>query len=103
MAHLWYTDSTGAWGIHPLADSPCVVRFSPDGPVFDPSPAEPQATGVVLMQPVSGAASDAWVIVAGRATDVRVNGADLVLGLRAMRNRDDVSVAGQRLYFSTER
>jgi hypothetical protein len=85
-----------------MAGGSCVVSFFPDRPVFNPLAGATRPSDVVLIQPGATAGADAWVLLAGRATDVRVNGADLVLGIRALRDKDEVSVDGHRLFFSTE-
>ena len=44
-----------------------------------------------------------WTLLAGREASLRVNGTvALVLGIRALRDRDEISFAGQRCFFSTE-
>jgi hypothetical protein len=44
----------------------------------------------------------AWTMVGGREASLRVNGQPLVLGVRVLRDRDEISIAGQRCFFSTE-
>jgi len=101
MAHLWFSDKVGFWGFRPMVEGSCSVSFFPDGPVFNRPARATLQSDVVLIQP-GAAGADAWVLLAGRASDVRINGADLVLGIRALRDKDEVSVDGHRLFFSTE-
>jgi hypothetical protein len=44
-----------------------------------------------------------WVLIAGAGPDVRVNGDAMLLGVRVLTDRDEISVAGVgELFFSTE-
>lgn len=104
MAHLWFPNNADGWGLHPLSDVPCSLAGSPDGPVFTTPPASPLASDQVLLQPRPAGPTGpaAWLLLAGPSAQVRVNGADLPLGLRILRDQDDVTVAGRRLFFSSE-
>jgi hypothetical protein len=85
-----------------MSGGACVVSFVPEGVVFIPSAGAARPSDVVLIQPAASAGPATWVLLAGRATDVRVNGSDLALGIRALQDKDEVTVAGHRLFFSTE-
>ncbi len=76
MAHLWLQppDAVDAWTHVPL-----------DGPKPD--------RGLIP-------SGDAWVLLAG--PDTRMNGTPLVTGIRVLRDRDELVVGGDRMFFSTE-
>jgi len=80
------------------------VSFFPEGVVFNPPSGANQGRqpDLLLVQTSASAGSEAWVLLAGRTTNVRINGAALVLDIRTLRDKDEVSVAGHRLFFSTE-
>jgi hypothetical protein len=47
--------------------------------------------------------TELWVLLAGVKADVRINGIRLSLGIRCLRDRDEIRVGGTDLYyFSTE-
>ena len=102
MAHLWFSDNAGSWVSRPLGGAGCFVRFTPDGPEFNPPAEDRRHPAAILIRPSLTAGSDEWSLLAAAAAGVRVNGTELVLGMRALRDKDDVSVGGQHLFFSTE-
>ena len=65
----------------------------------------------VLAGPLDSAASvrlcagagEAWVLIASPSAGVRVNGQPIALGIRSLRDRDEIQVGTSRYYYSTER
>jgi hypothetical protein len=57
---------------------------------------------VLILPPDGAGVSPSWTLLAGRGVALRVNGQPLILGIRALRDRDEISIAGQRCFFSTE-
>lgn len=102
MAHLWFTNDKGEWIIKSLAGEHCLhptagrdARFA--SPTGEPGPAE-----IRILPPDAAGASPSWTLLAGREASVQVNGQPLAFGIRALRDRDEISFASQRLFFSTE-
>jgi hypothetical protein len=102
MAHFWIRNDTGEWGIESLAgecylslSAGLAMRFSPpaSGPGFD---------DILILPPDPASGWPSWSLLGGRKESLRVNGHSQVLGIRALRDRDEISVAGERCFFSTE-
>jgi hypothetical protein len=56
-----------------------------------------------MVLPAEGAGpSPTWALLAGPSATLRVNGQPLVLGIRVLRDRDEISFDGHRGFFSTE-
>lgn len=103
MAHLWYRSEQGEWkagelpaGRVALGRGPgrLAVRLSEAAPVLGP-----------CLSPVSTASLNglAWVLLTGPTEGVRVNGSALPSGIRVLRDRDEIRLAGGvRLYLSLE-
>lgn len=94
MAHLW-TTIEGKWQTQPLGFGTTVSL-----PLDEPVPAQP--AGVRLVSAKPGSTRGSWWLLAppGR---VLVNGQPVWLGLRALRDRDEVLVPGSgSVFFSTE-
>ena len=91
MAHLWL----------PEKDQWLARALTGDGFALPGSPA-PLPSGVVLRR--AGAADDAWYLLSPPAASVRVNGEAVPLGIRALRDKDEIRVAGAApVFFSTEK
>jgi len=104
MPNFWVkaNDETGGWGVQKLAGEGClVVSGGHIAGVASPA-GEPGAADLRLLPPAAPGASSSWTLLAGRDVSLRVNGLPLALGIRALRHRDEIAVAGQRCYFSTE-
>ena len=109
MAHFWIRDNAGEWTTAPLDDGPNVM--SPDGLGVKLSTVAEVRTGfsddtsanaVVVRRHRS--AGDTWVLVAPSGTAVRINGWPLHLGLRVLRDRDELRIGdAEPCFFSTER
>lgn len=113
MAHLWLRDGMGVrdglgsdrgaeWRAWPLEQG--AVRLSGCGP--SPEPALPaRDTEAVLVCPGGDGCDDSWVLLAGTATGVRVNGLPTP-GIRVLHDRDEIRLwthGEQMVFFSTER
>jgi hypothetical protein len=102
MAHVWSLNSSGGWGILPLAgESRLAASIGPDAG-FAPPAGGPGPDEVRIVPSDATGGSAAWTLMSGWEASLRVNGLPLALGIRALRDRDEISFAGQRYFFSTE-
>ena len=102
MPHLWTKKDDHEWEPQSLAGESCLavaagrdVRLTP--PAGQPAPAE-----IRILPPDAAGVSPSWTLLAGREASLQVNGQPLQLGLRVLRDRDEISSAGRRCFFSTE-
>ena len=98
MAHLWVETEPGEWGIRELVGQAEAL----DGNA-GPGPGDRQhvAHHAGLR---AGPDGKTWVLLAPPGNGaVRVNGMPLALGMRVLRERDEIVVNGRRRYFSGER
>jgi len=102
MAHLWIHSSSEGWAALPLAAD----RFTLSADAKMPAqvrPADDHSAGdVVLRRAFAGEAGEHWLLLAppGR---VSINGQVLAVGLRVLRDRDEIHLRGASpMYFSTE-
>ena len=102
MPQFFLTDATGEWGIKRLAGESCLVVSTGHDAGFASPAGEPAPCDIRVLPPGAAGASSSWTLLAGREASLRVNGLPLALGIRALRDRDEISFAGHRLYFSTE-
>jgi hypothetical protein len=104
MPHFWSTDASGRWGILPLPSEGCAVAL--DGNVLRPlNPTGgpcPETTRVLIVPFGSAPHSPSWSLLAAHAASLFVNGRVLLLGLRVLRDKDAICIAGRHLYFSAE-
>ena len=104
MAHLWFSNVTGQWNARPLVEG--AGALVPVGEELDFVPAAGVSSHpaspvrLVHLGPAGGRSS--WVLLAGSEASVRINGDRLLLGLRALRDQDEISMSNQRWFFSTE-
>ena len=104
MAHVW-TRRDEKWFAH-LLEEPAYAIDDAGCKPLGTAPAEiPQR----LIRYGSDEVRDGWAMVAAPDSGVRVNSEPLVLGLRVLRDRDEITVAESfgariacRFYFSTE-
>lgn len=102
MAHLWIQDERGEWGVQPLEGDWVTLAADLRDRMYRPGEPHPDDQLVALMR-VSGTNTEVWLLMAGRLTDVRVNGDDAGAGgLRVLCDRDEICLRGERRYFSTE-
>ena len=103
MPNIWKkTVVTGRWDLQPLAGETCLVSSSDTGAQFMPLSASVGLRDIRLLPPDAACGAPSWTLLSGRNTDLRVNGQRLMLGIRALRDRDEISAAGNQWYFSTE-
>jgi hypothetical protein len=102
MAHFWTINDESEWAIQSLAGECCLTATAGLGVRFTSPVGSLDAAEIRLMPPDAAGVSQSWTLVGGREASLRVNGQPLALGVRALRDRDEVSVAGQRCFFSTE-
>jgi hypothetical protein len=102
MSHFWLANASGGWGIHSLAGESCLAASAGPNASFSPPAAGPGLDEIRIVPPDAAGGSAAWALLAGLEVSVRVNGLPLVLGIHALRDRDEISLAGQRYFFSTE-
>ena len=104
MAQLWISNDAGNWENRSL-DSKGGI-FAPTGAGLEiismPAKPRPGEATVLLLRPSFANGTDEWILLAGQSSDVHVNGEPLHLGVRALRDKDAISIAGERLFFSTE-
>jgi hypothetical protein len=109
MAHFWIPSDSGEWAAARLEQGPMVLHS--DGPGMRPRLRSQEAARTDNGMPADAvvvrryrAESDTWVVVAPSTAAVRVNGWPLHLGLRVLRDRDEVCLGDtEPCFFSTER
>jgi hypothetical protein len=108
MSHLWIEKRNDAeergWQPAALAGGGCAVAADGSGIHFHP-PAGEQTGGAgvitILQTRPSGGRSE-WALLFRNETAVRVNGRLLAINIRTLRDKDEIRVNGQRMFFSTE-
>jgi hypothetical protein len=100
MAHLWLRsdrESGLEWAVLPLSTDRLALPDGLPGSEGAPSGGAP----VQLLR--SPGPAPRWVLLARDTESVRVNGLQLPLGIRALRDRDEIRVRGRgTIFFSTE-
>ena len=90
MAHLWVS-KMNEWKTRELS-----------GDSFQ-LPAAGAGAGALLRRAANGAPEGGWLLLASPGMPVLVNGAPVQLGIRALRDRDEIRPAGAApMFFSTE-
>jgi hypothetical protein len=102
MAHFWTIIDESEWAIQSLAGECCLTATAGLGVRFTSPAASLDADEIRLLPPDAAGVSPSWTLLGGRGASLRVNGQPLVLGVRALRDRDEISIAGHRCFFSTE-
>ena len=101
MAILWFSVNGEL-----VAQRMAPGTFALTGPAGQPAqvqePLAPPAAPALLLG-WADASQETWVCLEGNEQDVRINGEQLPLGLRVLRHKDEILIAAQRLFFSTER
>lgn len=101
MAILHVQDEAGCWSIVPLEQDAYVLDGGPT-PSIRRRAALPANGGALLLRTRNGDA-DTWLLKAAHSGAVAVNSQPLYLGLRVLRDRDEIRMDGApRFYFSTE-
>ena len=80
MAHMWIFEAD-AWRCEPLRDAAAL------------------GAGAELLRATTPD-GERWAILGGR--EIRVNGTPVDAGIVVLRDRDEISAAGRRVFFSTE-
>jgi hypothetical protein len=102
MAHFWITNGAGEWGVHSLAGESCLAVCAEHNVRLTAPADQPGLAEIRILPPDPTGGSPSWTLLGGREASLRVNGQPLVLGIRALRDRDEISLAGHRCFFSTE-
>jgi len=101
MAHIWVFDES-KWAVLPLNSTLFSLRQQ-----RSVAPQSRESTAweeEVLLIPTGHRAGETWVLLAGPKAGASINGVRLSLGIRSLRDRDEIRIGGERLfYFSTER
>ena len=100
MAHLWVRNDEDEWAVAPLVgDAFTLLSESPY--VERRCPTEGETALMRSMHP--GEDEAVWVLLAARTTPLRVNGASVGAGIRALDDRDEIrGPAVGQCFFSTE-
>ena len=108
MAHLWISSARDArersWEPARLAEPGCVLAPVGDGLRVGPvgGIGFSDAHGVVLLPAPGSGKGPAWALLAARRSPARVNGWPLALGIRVLRDRDEIRVGAECCFFSSE-
>jgi hypothetical protein len=101
MAHLWFRDEDGVWGVMPMNGRAVDVSVYPPRLLAEGFRIVEGAPSAVIG--VGAGAVPVWVLMVGGTGDVRVNGFPPVAGMRVLQDRDEIRAAvGDPLFFSTE-
>ena len=101
MAVIWQESPANAWEATPLKGQR--LCLGPEGPIAGSAARIHVQTGVAhLVRGTTG--GQPWVLLAAGSSGVRVNGLSLELGIRVLRNRDEIFLTQPRcrFFFSTE-
>lgn len=102
MAHLWARDAGGAWAVLPLSgDEFDLVSLPVPSPASSRRPGG-RRSGRLLRAMSEGAAGTEWVLVAPPEEQIAVNGLPLLAGIHSLGDRDEIGLAGESVFFSTE-
>jgi Zn finger protein HypA/HybF involved in hydrogenase expression len=102
MPHFWIIDDSNGWAVQPLAGESCLAVAAGHGLRLTPPSGMLGLADVRVQPPDPAGGAPLWTLLGGQEAALRVNGQPLALGIRALRDRDEISVAGQRCFFSTE-
>ena len=110
MAILWVKSERGgepAWAIAPL-DGGDLFELRTDiqaSPVRRIRKLTSRSKGAVLRRTGAVKSRDTWVLLSPQCVSMLVNGEPVLTGIRVLRNKDEIRIAGtgRRFYYSTER
>jgi hypothetical protein len=102
MAHFWLRNDAGEWGIESLAGEFCVAVSGGQILLLTPLASSLGLAEIRFLPPDAAGVSPSWTLLGGRGAPLRVNGQPVALGIRALHDRDEISFARQRCFFSTE-
>lgn len=98
MAHLWLRDDAEGWAVWPLEGEAFALEASPPQNLTR----DELVPSAVLLRSGDGRAPR-WVLVAGAKSEVYLNGLRVSLGIRVIRDRDEIRVGDAgACFFSTE-
>jgi hypothetical protein len=94
MARLWFQDDGRAWQPRVLdgVDVPLAA--------VEPSACASDARSILIRQ--TRMPGGGWVLLAGSLADVRANGEPVRLGIKVLRDRDEIRVAGGEVFFFSD-
>jgi hypothetical protein len=102
MAHIWTSKTEGEWAMQTLTGE-ISLSVSARGEVrVAPPSGQPLQDDIRVLPPDAAGVSPSWTLFGGWEASIFVNGQPLALGLRALRDRDEILFAGQRCFFSME-
>ena len=108
VSHLWTLNALEngerCWRATSLSRESCALTLASGGlRLGAPARGPALATSVVsILAAALPGARPVWTLLAGPQCMVRINAQPLGLGIRVLRDRDEISFAGQRCFFSTE-
>jgi len=102
MPQFWTTNAEGDWGIQTLAGESCLAVDAGHGLRLMPAEGKLDLADARVLPPDAAGGAPSWTLLGGRQAGLRVNGQPLTLGIRSLRDRDEISLAGQRCFFSNE-
>jgi hypothetical protein len=107
MSHIWFPQPRGGWTFLPLSGEAYELLVGSPGRLAARRAArtsgEGSRGGVRLLRS-SRADGDIWALAASPECELSLNGLPVPAGLRVLRDRDEVRLAGGgRIFFSTER
>ena len=102
MAHLWMKNEAAGWAVLPLEEDRLRIDADPPRRLRDEVAGTEDATGILLLRERMDEGA-VWILLAGPAHDVRINGLPLAAGIRVLADRDEIRIAGRpHAYFSSE-
>jgi len=102
MAHLWIHSSPEGWAVLPLAADRFTLSTDAAAPVQSRPADQVSPSSVVLRRTVAGDAGEHWLLLAP-PREVWINGQELGVGARVLRDRDEIHRRGAApMFFSTE-
>ena len=102
MAHVWMKDADGSWVSTALEHPAYSIGFRSSIARLKRRPKQSAAWPALLSLPGERGRED-WALVSPTGPDVKINGAQMQLGVRVLQDRDAIQVNGTGLaFFSTE-
>lgn len=102
MAHLWLQGEETKWTAHTLDDSESNLGNIPAEAVGQ-EPLSGQAPPEVYLRKSDGNNEFCWVVLAGRGSDIKINGLPLYTGICVLRDRDEIRWGPDGIaFYSTE-
>ena len=100
MAHFWCRGSNEDWVVHSLQSEAYALSRDPESPVQAIEKGNGAPAPVVRRY--AGDRNE-WLLIAGpNPSRVNVDGLPLQLGIRVLRDRDEVRVGNLRMFYSAE-